>query len=257
MEIQMNKLLIAIVGLIFFSSCNKEKYFEGPDYFQDSFENCSTLNDLLLPNNQLWSFTQNTRSGNSIEVDTTNVHSGRKSLKFVAIKSDNDGSSKASIAKQNMAFWEGETVKMKAWYFIEGTNSLEWLFLMDIEEQTAIGAGPGMRLALVNNQLRIEYKFNEKDIIQTAGKEINFPRNQWVQIEWEIKLSKNNNGTVKLWQDGKLIIDSKNNTTLPTDFLYFQQGTKGMYSSFEIGITANSKNSDLTLWVDDVGIEKR
>lgn len=253
----MNKLCWLIVVLLCLSSCNKENYFEGPDFFQDSFENYSTLSNLLLPNNQLWSFTQNTRAGNSIDVDTINVHSGRKSLKFMAKKSDADGSSKASIAKQNMAFWEDETVKMSTWYFIEGTSSLEWLFLMDIEEQTAIGAGPGMRLALVNNQLRVEYKFNEKDITQSAGKEIDFPRNKWVQIEWEINLSKNKTGTVKLWQDGKLIIDSKNNTTLPTDFLYFQQGTKGMYSSFEIGITANSKNSDLTLWVDDVGIEKR
>ena len=252
----MNKFCWLILIFLSFTSCNKEKYFEGPDFFQDNFENYATLNDLLLTNNQLWSFTQNTRAGNYINVDTNNVHSGRKSLKFMAKKSDADGSSKASIAKQNMAFWEGEIVKMSAWYFIEGISSLEWLFLMDIEEQTAIGAGPGMRLALVNNQLRVEYKFNEKDIIQSAGKEIDFPRNQWVQIEWEIKLSKNKTGTVKLWQDGNLIIDSKNNTTLPTDFLYFQQGTKGMYSSFEIGITANSKDNDLSIWMDDVKIEK-
>jgi len=127
---------------------------------------------------------------------------------------------------------------------------------MDLEEQTAIGAGPGMRLALVDNKLKVEYKFNEKDISQQTGQEIDFPRNQWIQVVWEVKLSKKNKGSVLLWQNGQLVIDSKNNRTLPKDILYFLQGTKGMYSSFEIGITANSKDNDLTIWVDVIKFEK-
>lgn len=239
-----------------FSSCKKEKYFDGPNFFQDDFETYLSLSDLLLPNDKLWSFTQLTIGENTITVDTTNVHSGNKSLKFVAQKSNNNSVSKCSIAKQNMAFWEGETVQVSAWYFIEGTNNLEWLFLFDMEEQTAIGAGPGMRLAMVNNQLRVEYKFNEKDITQPTGQDIDFPRNQWVEVVWEVKLSQKKKGTVRLWQNGQLIIDSKNNRTLPKDLLYFQQGTKGMYSSIEIGITANSKDNDLIIWVDDIKFEK-
>ena len=89
-----------------------------------------------------------------------------------------------------------------------------------MEEQAFIGAGPGMRLALVDNQLRVEYKFNEKDIVQTSGQEIDFPRNQWVELIWEVKLSQKNNGTVKLWQNGQLIIDGNNKRTLPKDVLY-------------------------------------
>lgn len=252
----MKKIFIVLISLVIFSGCKKEKFFDGPNFFQDDFESYSTLNDLILSNDQFWSFTQLTRSENNITVDTTKVHSGNKSLKFVAKKSDSEGVSKSSIAKQNMAFWDGETVRMSAWYFIETTNSLEWFFLMDLEEQTAIGAGPGIRLALVDNKLRVEYKFNEKDITQPTGQEIDFPRNQWVELVWEVKLSQKNKGTVRLWQDGQIIIDSKNNRTLPKDLLYFQQGTKGMYSSCEIGITANSKDSDLTIWVDDIKFEK-
>ena len=252
----MKNIFFIIIAVILFSGCEKEKYFEGPDFFQDDFEAYSLLSDLLLPNDQLWSFTQLTRNENNITLDTTNFHSGNKSLKFVAKKSDNDGASKCSVAKQNMAFWDGETIRVSAWYFIEGTQSIEWLFLFDLEEQTAIGAGPGIRLALVNNQLRMEYKFNENDIVQNSGQEVYFPRNQWVEIVWEVKLSQKNKGSVKLWQNGQLIIDSKNNRTLPKDILYFQQGTKGMYSSIEIGITANSKDNDLTLWIDDIKFEK-
>jgi len=252
----MKNVFFIIIAVILLSGCEKEKYFEGPDFFQDDFEAYSSLSDLLLPNDQLWSFIQLTRNENKITLDTTNFHSGNKSLKFVANKSDNDGASKCSVAKQNMAFWDGETIRLSAWYFIEGTQSIEWLFLFDLEEQTAIGAGPGIRLALVNNQLRMEYKFNEKDVVQNSGQEVYFPRNQWVEIVWEVKLSQKNKGSVKLWQNGQLIIDSKNNRTLPKDILYFQQGTKGMYSSIEIGITANSKDNDLTLWMDDIKFEK-
>jgi len=250
------KLGFVFTAMFILNGCNKEKFFDGPDYFKDSFETYTTLTDLILPNNQLWSFTQLTRPENRIQVDSSKKHSGNKSLKFIAQKSDNDGSSKSSIAKQNMAFWDGETIKMSAWYFIEGSKSLEWLFLMDLEEQTAIGAGPGMRLALVNNKLRVEYKFDENDILQPPGKEIDFPRNQWVEVVWELKLSQQNEGTVRLWQNGQLITDSRNNRTLPKDFLYFQQGTKGMYSSCEVGITANSKDNNLVLWVDDIKFER-
>jgi hypothetical protein len=250
------KVLIILIGTMMVIGCKKEVYFDGPDFFQDGFESYSILSDLLLPDDQLWSFTQLTRVENQITIDTIKVHSGKKSLKFIAQRSDNEGSSKSSIAKQNMAFWEGETVRMSAWYFIEGTNSLEWLFLMDLEEQTAIGAGPGMRLALVDNKLRVEHKFNEKDITQPSGQEIDFPRNQWVEIVWEVKLARGNKGAVRLWQNGQLIIESQNNTTLPKDFLYFQQGTKGMYSSCEVGITSNSKDNNLTIWADDIKFER-
>jgi hypothetical protein len=252
----MRSLLAAFICIILLGSCNKEKYFDGPDFYQDDFEMYSALSDLLLPDDLLWSFTQLTMDDNRISVDTTHFYSGSKSLKFVAKRSDGNVLSKCSIAKQNMAFWEGETVRVSVWYFIEGTDALEWLFLMDMEEQTAIGAGPGMRLALVNNELRVEYKFNENDITQTSGQTVSFPRNEWVELVWEVQLSQKNEGTVKLWQNGQLIIDSKNNRTLPQDVLYFQQGTKAMYSSIEIGITANSSTSDLTLWADDVRFER-
>lgn len=246
---------ILFVGFILILGCNKKEFFDGPHFFQDDFESYTSLDDLLLPDDQLWSFTQLTRSENNIIVDTSKAHTGSKSLKFTALKSD-EAASKTSIAKQNMAFWEGETVRLSASYFIEDTKSLEWLFLMDLEEQTAIGAGPGMRLAMVNNKLRVEHKYNEDDILQAEGSEIDFPRNQWVDLIWEVKLSQKNKGTVRLWQDGQLLIDSKDNKTLPTDILYSQQGTKGMYSSCEIGITANSKDSNLTMWIDDVKFEK-
>ena len=184
----MKKIIILFVFGTLIISCNKEKFFDGPDFFEDDFENYSALEDLLSDEDENWSFTQLTNENNIILVDTSKFHSGNRSLKFIAARSTNELLSKCSIAKQNMAFWEGETVRLSGWYFIEGTNALDWLFLFDLEEQTAIGAGPGMRLALVNNQLLVEYKFYESSILQPIGQEIDFPRNEWVEIVWEVKL---------------------------------------------------------------------
>lgn len=251
----MKQLLILLIYGVVLTGCNKEKLFDGPDFYEDDFETYSSLDELISTDDKNWSYTQITREGNNITVDTSKAHSGSRSLKFFAKKSDGDGASKCSILKQNMAFWDGETVRLTGWYFIEGTAALDYLFLFDLEEQVTIGAGPGIRLALHNNQLMLDYKFFEDNILQPAGQEIDFPRNQWVQVTWEVKLSQKNKGSVKLWQNGQLIIDKNNCTTLPKDILYDLQGTKGMYSSIEIGITANSKESDLTIWVDDVRFE--
>jgi len=248
------KGLIYIAMLALLVGCSKTKHFDGPNYYQDGFESYTEYDDLLVNDDSLWSFTQLTKAENTISIDSTFSYAGNKSLKF-SDKGSNGDLSKCSIAKQNMAFWDGEWVRMKAMYYLADTAALNWLFLMDIEEQAAISAGPGMRLALVDNQLRVEHKFLESDLTQSAGQEVEFPRDQWVEVVWEILLSHKEEGKVRLYQDGQLIIEADQRNTLPQDILYFQQGTKGMYSSFEIGITANPTDTDLLLWMDDVSIE--
>src|SRR4026207_2088449 len=110
----MKNILIITICFLLCSGCNKEKFFDGPDFYQDDFEVYSVLSDLLSDDDKNWSFTQLTGEGNTITVDTNNVHAGNKSLKFVADKSEDKIVSKCSIAKQNMAFWDGETVKVTA-----------------------------------------------------------------------------------------------------------------------------------------------
>lgn len=254
----MKYLPVIIVLIALIMGCSKEKYNNGSTYFEDNFEPYLSLTDLLTPNDQLWTNTEITSTENILTIDTTLVHSGNKSLKFFAKKSTEGYISKCSISKRHLTFKNKETVKITAWYYIEGTESAEYLFLVDLEEQTAIGAHPGMRLSLSNNQLFVEYKFFDvKDnIFQPMENEVDFPRNQWVELIWEMNLSKKNKGYVKLWQNGQLIIDKKNIRTLPKDVLYFTQGTKGMYSSIEYGITANTIENDITVFIDDIKIEK-
>jgi hypothetical protein len=204
-----------------------------------------------------WSYNQNTVDGNYIAFDTNIVHGGNKSLKFFAHASPADAVSKNSIVKQQMAFYEGDIVQISAWYYIEGTENKDWIFLFDFEEQAAIGAGPGIRIASTEaNGVLLEHKYFEDDIYQTAGQEIFLPRNQWFNITMEVKLTQKKKGYVRIWQDNVLILSEDNTQTLPKDILYNQQGTKGMYQSIEFGITANTKESETVLYLDDIEVKK-
>ena len=247
------KKIFFFTATILFAACNKEKYFDGPNHFSDDFESYQQFDEMFGDDETLWSFYQSTFTENNIVVDTTFAHTGTHSIKSIAKASNEElGASKSSYSKQNLAFWEGEIMVVSAWYYLVGEAEAQWIFFMDLEEQAAIGAGPGMRLAMVDNAIRVEHKFLNPDIIQPAGQEVLFPRNQWVQLTFETKLSQKKDGYVKIYQDNQLIIEQYDWKTLPTDLLYFQQGTKGMYSSIEFGITANTFDNDMVLYVDDV-----
>lgn len=246
-----NLILIALALSTF--ACNKEDIFDGPNTYSDGFENYASVDETIDGDDQLWSFFQNTLESNDIQVDTTIVHGGNQSLKFIGAKTDG-ALSKASINKQNMAFWDGETVSVSFWVYLVGNDPLQWLFLFDIEEQTAVGAGPGMRLALVDGKILLEHKYGNPNVAQD-GAGLAFPRDQWVNIRFESKLSQKKKGYVKVYQDGVLIIDQNNWKTLPSDILYSTQGTQGRYSQIEFGVTANPSENDAILYLDDVSVE--
>ena len=234
--------------------CNKETYFAGPNSFSDDFESYTNFDELLIDDDINWSSTQQTYDANTISLSTERAHSGTTSLKFDAVGSSDGKLSKCSIFKQKMAFFEGETVQSSIWYYIEGEQELDWLFLLDLEEQTAIGAGPGMRVANVGtgNYGTMEFKFNTDDLKQETH---SFPRNEWFKITLETLLSQKKKGWVKLYLNDQLIVEGTKKKTLPKDVLYNQQGTKGMYTSIEIGATANPSPNPVIIYADDFSIE--
>jgi len=65
-----------------------------------------------------------------------------------------------------MAFWEDETVHVDFWMYLEGNESAQWLFVFDLEESTPVGARPGIRLALVDDQITVEHKYPNPNIHQ-------------------------------------------------------------------------------------------
>jgi len=250
----MKQFLLILSTTILLFGCNKEKYFDGPNSFSDDFESYSSLEEMLIDDDVYWSATQQTYDANAISLSSEQAHSGTTSLKFDAVVSTDEKLSKCSIFKQKMAFFEGETVRSEIWYYIDGEQELDWLFLLDLEEQTAIGAGPGMRVANVGaeNFGVVEFKFKEGNLLQ---ENVSFPRNQWFKITLETHLSQKKKGWVKLYMNDQLIIEEQNTRTLPKDILYNLQGTKGMYTSIEIGITANSFSNAAVVYADDFSID--
>jgi hypothetical protein len=243
-------LILALVVLV---ACNKEEIFDGPNTYSDGFESYSAIDETIDGNNERWSFFQSTLSDNAINIDSTFSHTGNKCLQFIGSKTT-DALSKSSINKQKMAFWDGEVVSVDFWLYLVGKDSLDWLFLFDIEEKTSVGAGPGMRLALVEGKILLEHKYQNPNVRQ-EGDGVLFPRDQWVNIRFETKLSQQKKGYVKGYQDGQLIIEQDSWKTLPSDFLYATQGTQGRYSQLEFGVTANPTDKDVVMYVDDIEVE--
>lgn len=249
----MKKLFVISIVLVLVS-CRKHGRDDWPNSYVDDFEEYDSIAAIINGDNQNWSFFQKTFDGNEISIDSTITHSGSRSIKSVAVAGFDGDASKSSINKQFMAFWEGETVMIDFWVYLVGTESAEWMFIFDLEEKVPIGAGPGMRLALVDDAITLEHKYPNPNVYQDESTLVKFPRDQWVNINFEAKLSRKKKGYVKVRQDGQLIIDQDKWRTLPKDILYFNQGTRGGYSQIEFGITANSKDNDHVMYVDDVSV---
>ena len=250
----MNKLLIVFLILSFvFVGCNKEEFFKGKESIDEDFEAINNVDELLF--NENWEYYQQTELNNYIKIDSLNPHSGSNCLKVFAAKGT---ISKSDIANNKMAFWEDDIVQISAWFYIKGTDKLNYVFLFDIEEDAMIGASPGIRIAInEDGYLIIERKkYGQSTIRQAKDNEIIFPRNQWVELKMELDLQQKKKGFIKLWQDNHLLINAKDIQTLPKDKLYFIQGTKGMYQSVQIGVTATTSDHDVTMFIDDIEIKK-
>ena len=193
----------------------------------------------------------NGMDGNRITVTSQRAHGGKQSAQFVAVPSLNGKRvSKASIHALKFGYRGGTTVSVSAWFYLQGTDSAEGLFLLDVEDSHhRYGGAPGVRLILVgtatDNFLAIERrKFGLDSNHQPPALQVPFPRDRWVHLRWDLKLSDRKDGEAMLWQDERKIISEKE-ITLPPG---------GHYDWFEFGITANTRRARTTLYLDDIDI---
>lgn len=249
-----------LFGLLFLSGCFSIPEETWPLSYTDGFEEYRVFSDLLVEETG-WTGTNITDANNVIFVDSTFARTGERSLRFSARGTTPETSlSKCSLFNQAIEFEEGETVEIIGWYFLEGDSwTSGWVFLMDLEERVPVGAQPGTRLALTNelgNPLVNEFKFNQPSIRQTTGLETPFPLNEWVKIRWVVYLSQEKEGWVEVWQNQDLVLEANGIQTLPKDQVYAIQGTRGVYNSVEVGLTANPDASEKVLYLDDFLIRK-
>lgn len=180
-----------------------------------------------------------------VEPSSQQAHSGKQSLRFVApAKSASMVTAKASLSTGLIYAKKGQTISYRAWYRVEG-DTLPFT-LADLEDRL-VKESPGIRLMLFEGALGAELKaFDKPKFRQRPESAVTFPRNRWVEVRWEILLDDGPGGHVRLWQDGKPIVDS------PGPTLPFRTA---IYNSLEVGISAHSfGNKPATLYLDDLEI---
>lgn len=150
--------------------------------------------------------------------------------------------SKSSI--ENTVFFvdQQDEVWFEADYYIDQGMPLT---IIDLENKW-FEQSPGIRLIFLNDsQLAVELKYGSKPTYkQTSGQEVIFPTNQWVRVKVYFLMDHENNGNVKVWQDGILIIDAQGKT-LPT--------SNAVQTSLEVGISATSETT--ALFMDNIRAE--
>jgi len=266
---QIKLLLILFV----FISCNSVDTVnietELPFLFENGFEiSGDDIDDLILPDASSWTNIQlqNPNNGtNTISISTDKFNEGNKSLKIVALPSD-EILSKADIEKFGFNAPIGSTIKIEADFYINTNQDLTDLFLLDLEccscwdSTVPNNKCPGVRLKIGgdNEYLSIE---RGKIVNSTIGQsEISFPKFEWVNVEWEMELSQENTGRNKLSINGIEVISSEG-INMPNAELFKEEfASAGLdftlpedvfYERVQIGATANPTPNTIEMYIDN------
>ncbi len=255
-------------GAIFRKGDDGTLYRVGQE-FSDDFENAKTIRDLIGIERGWTSFTLQSQEtptvedyvrlrkriltsqadfmDNRIEPSGEVVRAGNGALRAYAVPRSGDMvTNKASIETVLIHFVRGDDVWFAGWYYVPADSGMPFT-LMDLET-TWFKEHPGIRIMTFGNKhLGVELKWGAKPTYrQPRGKEIAFPRAQWVHVKFHVTLSEKTDGVVELWQDGTKIVDARGQT-LPL--------AHSIYNSLEVGITAHSFGQlPATLYADDVSI---
>lgn len=236
--------------------------------FEDGFEGAASPRDLLHSSGKRWTYQQLTHSANAIQVTSERARTGRQSLKLVATASSRPVS-KASIEKGGLALPEGKTMTMSAWFYIPAGQSLDQVFLMDIECQSCwpdkgkhSNTSPGLRVMLAGTAgvpmiERGKIGYRNGSFRQARGSEVAVPRDRWFKLDWVLFLSSVETGKAELVIDGRRVLTATG-ITLPNRELFRGLGIELkqdlLYDRAQFGITANPAAGTVTMFVDDVSV---
>ena len=276
------KIFLFAIVLLILGACDKNENnpvepLKDKFLFEDGFETQSNSIDELFPlNGNRWTTTQQTNPSNAtneISITNSEFSEGQDALRILAYQSDAQ-LSKMDIEKSGLNIKSGDIVTITADFYINGTESLENLLLIDLEccscWDPTVGDNygsenqcPGVRLMMSggNGFLTIERgKISGTTIQQT---DFAFPRNQWVSVRWEMTLSENENGLNKLAINGiEVINESAMNMPNAQIFrdVFADQGIEFIlqeptfYERVQIGATANPIAGNVELFVDNFSI---
>ena len=276
-------LLSSILLSFVFTSCGTdENNIEPPSndifLFEDGFETQNnTLSELFPNDNSRWSSIQQTdpsNATNEISIIDSEFSEGENALRIIANESD-ALLSKIDIEKNGLTINEGDQVTITADFYINSTQSIENLLLIDLEccscWDPSVGDNfgsenqcPGVRLMMSggNDYLSIERgKISAETIQQTTT---SFPRNEWVTVKWEMTLSPNSSGINKLFINGLEVIN-ENAMNMPNAQVFsdrfaeenidFTLQEPTFYERVQIGATAHPTAETVELFVDNFSIK--
>ncbi|MEQ9297134.1 MAG: hypothetical protein RIF33_01155 [Cyclobacteriaceae bacterium] len=272
----MKELLFPLVLTLLLPGCSDDDTTSLPSgtayQFENGFETVSNdLAELFPSDGSRWSNIQlvDPNGGeNTIELVGDPVSEGSSSLRVVA-KTSNEILSKADIEKGGFNAPEGSTVIIEANFYIASTVNIENLLLIDLEccscwdPSVPDNQCPGIRLMMKSNDyLSIERgKILGTTLIQTVQ---SFPRNEWVNVKWELTLSTEDDGLNKLSINDTQVINIEG-INMPNPILFREEFARNginfklqqplFYERFQIGATANPTSSDIELFIDDVRLQ--
>ena len=205
-----------------------------------------TVNDYVMLRNRILKG-ESDFLDNRVEPSGEVVYRGKSALKTVSM-SPNHGmvTAKSSLSTELMHFVKGDDVWMSLWCYVPIGSGMPFTVL-DLET-TWINQHPGMRIVIEDGKHAcFQLKgFEHPYYRQPKGKEVVFPKGQWVHLTAHLQLSAMDDGVIELWQDQQKIIDTHGQTLVLEQMIY---------NSLEIGISAyNEKDKPGTLYVDDVSI---
>lgn len=265
------KRILVIILLILINGCGSDDDNSAPTTsfeFEDGFENATEPADLIVGDGSRWTNIQmvNPNNGtNEITIGTDIANTGDNALRILAKPSD-DILSKMDIEKGGLSAPAGSTVTIEADFYINSTENLRDLLLIDLEccscwdPNVPDNQCPGVRLMLAgeNEYLSIE----RGKIIGTTISQSNFPfpKQQWVNVIWEMTLSPESDGMNKLMINGQEVI-STSGMNMPNPEMFrsvfadngidFELQQPLFYERVQVGATANPTDHEITLYVDN------
>lgn len=181
-------------------------------------------------------------AANCVETTIDQVYSGKSALRTYTPKDSRD-LQKAALLRELFFFPPGSDCWFSAWFYIPGSESIENLFIFDLEATGYHGVGRRLMFTGTNGRfLMLEGKRSTGPQYSQTESPVSFPRNQWVHVKLHLHLSPGGNGQVELWQDGTLILNKSGRNMVENTF----------YDRIEVGQTANNTHRELTVYVDDV-----
>ncbi|MFQ5640248.1 MAG: hypothetical protein ACE5IR_19890 [bacterium] len=276
----MKSLILALaLALHLCAGCKESAQINTPAteilLFQDGFETSDgVFSSLFVEDGSRWSNLQlvNPFAGpeNQVVLSSTKVHSGCYALEIVCHPSDSIVS-KADLEKYGFRLYAGDRVTISAWFYIEGLQNLQSVFLIDLEcidcwdPSVPDNPAPGMRLMFSGGD---DYLVVERGKIGLRGESLrqssfHFPRNRWVELKWILDLSPNEDGKTELYLDGQQIL-AASGINMPNADIFariaeengidFQLQEPVYYERLQVGVTANSGEDSVHIFLDDVSI---